>query len=76
MSGQTGPAYFNTLSAALAEAGLHRPLLVIDRDRLDANVAAVRAGLAADLSLRLVDKSLPVPTCSRICRPPLPPGAS
>ena len=52
-------AYFDQLAAALATAGVATPSLVIDRDRLDGNIAAVRAALGPDLPLRLVDKSLP-----------------
>jgi len=60
-------SYFRILSEALHEAGLFRPVLVLDRDRLDANVAAVAGGLAPGLALRLVDKSLPsLPLLARI----------
>jgi D-serine deaminase-like pyridoxal phosphate-dependent protein len=52
-------ADFTALSAALAEGGFYRPVLVIDRDRLDANAGIVRNGLAPGRALRLVDKSLP-----------------
>lgn len=54
--------YFARLSAALRRAGLMRPVLVIDKARLDANVAAIRARVdAARLPLRVVAKSLPSP---------------
>ncbi len=54
--------YFAWLSQALARAGVNRPVLVIDRQRLDANIKAVRASLAASgLPLRVVAKSLPSP---------------
>ncbi len=33
-------AYFDQLAAALATAGVATPSLVIDRDRLDGNIAA------------------------------------
>ncbi|GAK68584.1 hypothetical protein RRU01S_01_00110 [Agrobacterium rubi TR3 = NBRC 13261] len=51
--------YFRALSEALKRAGLFRPVLVVDKDRLDANIVAVMNGLAPALSLRVVDKSLP-----------------
>lgn len=52
--------YFAELSAALKRAGLMRPVLVIDRARLDANIAAIRKSVdAANLPLRVVAKSLP-----------------
>lgn len=55
-------AYFTALSQALARAGVNRPVLVVDRQRLDANIQAVRASLAASgLPLRVVVKSLPAP---------------
>jgi len=54
--------YFTGLAAALARAGLNRPMLVIDRTRLDANVRAVRSSVdGAKLPLRVVAKSLPSP---------------
>lgn len=54
--------YFAGLSAALKRAGLMRPVLVIDRARLSANVAAIRSRVAAGkLPLRVVAKSLPSP---------------
>lgn len=61
MGGMHDP-YFNRLAAALKRAGLNRPVLVIDRTRLDANVAAIRKSTAAaGLPLRVVAKSLPSP---------------
>ncbi|MBS0480707.1 MAG: alanine racemase [Proteobacteria bacterium] len=55
-------AYFAKLSAALAKAGIAHPVLVIDRARLDHNIAAARAALAPHaLPLRVVVKSLPAP---------------
>lgn len=54
--------YFNGLAGALKRAGLNRPTLVIDRQRLNANIAAIRkSGDAAKLPLRVVVKSLPSP---------------
>jgi D-serine deaminase-like pyridoxal phosphate-dependent protein len=55
-------AYFTGLQAALKRAGVAQPTLVIDRRRLEANIAAVRASLApTGLALRVVSKSLPAP---------------
>jgi D-serine deaminase-like pyridoxal phosphate-dependent protein len=55
-------AYFKGLSAALKRAGLMRPTLAIDRDRLAANITAIRWSAAqAALPLRVVAKSLPSP---------------
>lgn len=54
--------YFAMLAAALKRAGLMRPTLVIDKSRLEANIAAIRASVnAAHLPLRVVAKSLPSP---------------
>jgi D-serine deaminase-like pyridoxal phosphate-dependent protein len=53
-------AYFLKLSQALAAAGCARPTLVVDRARLDANIAAARQTLASSrLPVRVVVKSLP-----------------
>lgn len=55
-------AYFAGLAATLKRAGLMRPVLVIDRQRLNANIAAIRSSTdAAKLPLRVVAKSLPSP---------------
>ncbi len=55
-------AYFAGLQAALKRAGVAEPALVIDRARLEANIAAVRSALApTQLALRVVSKSLPAP---------------
>ncbi len=52
--------YFDGLSAALKRAGVGAPVLVIDRARLNANIAAVKAKLAGrGLGMRVVVKSLP-----------------
>jgi D-serine deaminase-like pyridoxal phosphate-dependent protein len=54
--------YFLALSRALAAAGVARPVLIIDRARLAANIAAVHQTLAGSpLATRIVVKSLPVP---------------
>jgi D-serine deaminase-like pyridoxal phosphate-dependent protein len=52
-------AYFERLERALKEAGCFRPVLVIDRDRLDENIALMRERPSPGLALRIVDKSLP-----------------
>lgn len=55
-------AYFAGLQAALQRAGLMRPVLVIDRQRLAANITAIRSRVEAGrLPLRVVAKSLPAP---------------
>jgi D-serine deaminase-like pyridoxal phosphate-dependent protein len=54
--------YFVSLSRALAAAGVARPVMVIDRARLAANIDAVRTTLGGTrLATRVVVKSLPVP---------------
>src|SRR5580658_9542928 len=54
--------YFAGLQTALKRAGVAQPALVVDRGRLEANIAAVRATLApTGLDLRVVTKSLPAP---------------
>ncbi|TPJ74933.1 alanine racemase [Mesorhizobium sp. B2-7-1] len=62
-------AYFAALSEALRAADIFRPCLVLDRDRLDRNIALVKDRLAPGLGVRLVDKSLPcLPLLSHIAR--------
>jgi D-serine deaminase-like pyridoxal phosphate-dependent protein len=57
------PAYFRALQAALAQAGIAQPVLVVDAARLDANIARLRDAVGvAHLPLRVVVKSLPCPT--------------
>ncbi|TJX47253.1 MAG: DSD1 family PLP-dependent enzyme, partial [Mesorhizobium sp.] len=51
-------AYFATLSDALKQAGICQPSLLLDRDRLDSNIALVKQRLDPSLAVRLVDKSL------------------
>ena len=41
-------AYFAKLSDALTQAGIHQPALVLDLDRLNANIAAIKARLPKD----------------------------
>lgn len=52
-------AYFRALQSALAHAGLMRPTLVIDRQRLDHNIAQLKAKLPTHFAYRIVAKSLP-----------------
>ena len=61
--------YFADLSRALKAAEIFRPCLVLDRDRLDGNIALVKDRLAPGLAVRLVDKSLPcLPLLSHIAK--------
>jgi D-serine deaminase-like pyridoxal phosphate-dependent protein len=61
--GEGGHApYFAAMSDALKRAGIAEPTLVIDRQRLQANIATVRDALApTGLGLRMVTKSLQAP---------------
>ncbi|MGM3274699.1 alanine racemase [Ralstonia sp. 24A2] len=56
--GPHGP-YFVGLSAALAQAGISVPVMVIDRARMRANAARVVRNINGKMALRLVAKSLP-----------------
>jgi D-serine deaminase-like pyridoxal phosphate-dependent protein len=51
--------YFPDMSKALRAAEIHQPCLVLDRDRLNHNIEAIKTKFAQGLQLRLVDKSLP-----------------
>ena len=51
--------YFAKLQKALKHAGLAEPVLVVDRQRLDANVRQLKTMLPADMGFRIVAKSLP-----------------
>src|SRR5580658_1813227 len=54
--------YFAGLQAALKRAGVAQPTLVVDRQRLAANIETIRGHLApSGLGLRVVSKSLPAP---------------
>ncbi|MAK59888.1 MAG: hypothetical protein CMK09_02810 [Ponticaulis sp.] len=57
----TGDAYFSKLADALKQAGIATPRLVVDRARLDANIATLTSLLPQDMALRVVVKSLPSP---------------
>ncbi len=52
-------AYFKSLSEALKAEGLARPTMVVDLDRLDANIDVLRGILNDPLGYRIVAKSLP-----------------
>jgi D-serine deaminase-like pyridoxal phosphate-dependent protein len=52
-------AYFLALQAALREAGLFRPTLVVDRARLAHNLGQLKARLPGGKKFRIVAKSLP-----------------
>lgn len=52
-------AYFSALSQALHSVGLGTPTLVIDRQRLQANVAQITRNIGGRMALRVVAKSLP-----------------
>jgi D-serine deaminase-like pyridoxal phosphate-dependent protein len=56
----TDSHYFATLDRALKQAGCAQPVLVIDKDRLDANIGIVTSRLAPGRPIRIVDKSLPI----------------
>ena len=51
--------YFQQLQTALAHAELAEPVLVIDRDRLDANIDRLKTHLPQGMAYRIVAKSLP-----------------
>lgn len=51
--------YFSAVSQALHSAGLGTPTLVIDRQRLQANVAQIVRNIGGRMALRVVAKSLP-----------------
>ena len=52
-------SYFQQLQTALARAELAEPVLVIDRDRLDANIDRLKTHLPQGMAYRIVAKSLP-----------------
>lgn len=54
--------YFSRLQSALRAAGLAQPVLVLDRNRLQTNLAQIRTHvLQSGHALRVVEKSLPCP---------------
>lgn len=57
--------YYERLSTALRDAGVFQPTLLIDLDRLDANIELLKASLPGGMAFRIVAKSLP---CSPLLR--------
>ncbi len=57
--GENHAPYFRDLSASLDRAGQAKPTLVIDRQRLLANVATLRGHIGERFDYRVVVKSLP-----------------
>lgn len=57
----TNSAYFTALDTALKAAGTTGATLVIDRDRLDANLDLLLQDIPKGMALRVVAKSLPCP---------------
>lgn len=51
--------YFRVLNDTLKREGPARPVLVLDLDRLDRNIAVLRESIRAPKHFRVVDKSLP-----------------
>ncbi|WP_084398901.1 alanine racemase [Henriciella aquimarina] len=51
--------YFDSLSAALVEAGIAQPTLIVDRARLDRNIDTLMRHLPDGMGYRIVAKSLP-----------------
>lgn len=51
--------YFLQLQSAVKNAGLARPSLVIDRERLSRNITTLKSHLGARMGYRIVAKSLP-----------------
>ncbi len=54
--------YFTRMQASLRDAGVHQPVLVVDRDRLDNNLDRLTADLGPGMNLRIVAKSLASPS--------------
>ncbi len=51
--------YFAALNKALQSEGMARPSMIIDLDKMDANIDAVRASIQSPKTYRIVVKSLP-----------------
>ena len=51
--------YFDSLAQALRTRGVQRPVALLDLDRVDANLAQIRAVLGHDAQYRATTKSLP-----------------
>lgn len=60
-NGQPHDDYFATLNALLKASGPMRPVMLVDLDRLDTNIAVMRRHAPAGKHIRLVAKSLPSP---------------
>ena len=54
-------SYFEALDAVLKKQGPYRPALLIDLDKLDRNIQALREIIPAHMGYRIVAKSLPSP---------------
>lgn len=52
-------AYFSGIAAALKADGIARPVIVIDKTRLDENIRFLTGGLPPGMAFRIVAKSLP-----------------
>jgi D-serine deaminase-like pyridoxal phosphate-dependent protein len=57
--GQDHSAYFEALSEALDKAGQAKPTLVVDRQRLQANIQTLMSHINGRFAYRVVAKSLP-----------------
>ncbi len=51
--------YFHQLSRALVQAGVHQPVLIIDKQRLDENLDHLLSVIQSGFDYRIVAKSLP-----------------
>lgn len=61
--------YFLQLQSAVKNAGLARPTLVIDRQRLNQNIATLKSHLGPTMGYRIVAKSLPsIPLLAHVMR--------
>lgn len=70
-SDQGGPysQYFQSLNLTLQNHGLGQPSMIIDLDRLDSNIAQLKASIAPPKTYRIVVKSLPsIPLLQYIMR--------
>lgn len=53
------PSYFDQISADLDAAGIGTPVVLVDMDRVDANIDAIVAAIPPGSRYRIVEKSLP-----------------
>lgn len=51
--------YFDGIASEIKAHGLHHSVAILDLDRIDANLAAIRRVLGSDFQLRATTKSLP-----------------